>query len=87
MLEEEEVEVPFTDAGQQPKESVRMDTDEAANGSSNPKTDVNMEDAKTSDWVDNGIPGSVEKPLQMETDNKVPSCLLIYCAVRFDLKF
>lgn len=75
MLEEEEVEVPLTASRQQPKESVRMDADEAANGSSNTETDVDMEDAKTSDWVDNGIPESVEKPLQMETDNKVPSCL------------
>ncbi|KAG6537265.1 hypothetical protein ZIOFF_002352 [Zingiber officinale] len=53
------------------QESVRMDTDEAANDSSNTETDANMEDAKTSDWVDNGVPESVEKPVQMETDNKV----------------
>ncbi|WOK93910.1 heat shock 70 kDa protein 14-like [Canna indica] len=72
MLEEEEVEVPVSAAAEPPKESAKMDTEESANDSSKPETDVNMEDAKnTTDnyagQADNGIPES-EKPVQMETD-------------------
>ncbi|KAG6532960.1 hypothetical protein ZIOFF_006820 [Zingiber officinale] len=75
MMLEEEVEVPVIALRQQPNESVRMDIDEAANDSSNTETDANMEDAKTSDWLDNRVPESVEKPVQMETDNKVLSLI------------
>ncbi|KAG6482379.1 hypothetical protein ZIOFF_059010 [Zingiber officinale] len=71
MMLEEEVEVPVSAAEQPPKESVKMDTDEAANDSSKTETDVNMEDVKTSGGVDNGVPESEQRPPQMETDNKV----------------
>lgn len=78
MLEEEEVEVPVSTEPQ--KESANMDTDYAANDSSK---DVNMEDAKNSTdnatgGLDNGVPESEEKTVQMETDNKVCSSLPVY---------
>ncbi|CAL9091816.1 unnamed protein product [Musa textilis] len=76
MLEEEEVEVPVSAAPEPPKESTKMDADEAVNEASKTETDVNMEDAKSSSnssasGVDNGVPESNDKPVEMETDNKV----------------
>ncbi|GAV72682.1 HSP70 domain-containing protein [Cephalotus follicularis] len=73
LLEEEEVEVPVTKEAA--KESAKMDTDEspseAAAPSSN-ETDINMQDAKGSDaqGVENGVPESGDRPVQMETDVK-----------------
>ena len=76
MLEEEEVEVPVSAAPELPKESTKMDTDEAVNEASKTETDLNMEDAKSASnssasGVDNGVPESNDKPVEMETDNKV----------------
>lgn len=58
-----------------------MDTDEQA-GAAAPtsgEADVNMQDAKgTADsdasGVENGLPESGDKPVQMETDTKVSCC-------------
>ncbi|CAL9099766.1 unnamed protein product [Musa acuminata var. zebrina] len=76
MLEEEEVEVPVSAAPELPKESTKMDTDEAVNEASKSETDLNMEDSKSASnssasGVDNGVPESNDKPVEMETDNKV----------------
>ncbi|KAF8027546.1 hypothetical protein BT93_E0450 [Corymbia citriodora subsp. variegata] len=76
LLEEEEVEVPVTkDAGAQ--ETNKMDTDETSNAAAPPtsvEADVNMQDAKgapDASGVENGVPETGEKPVQMETDSKV----------------
>ena len=82
LLEEEKVEVSVTK--DQSEETAKMDTDKAsaeaapASGDS----DVNMQDAKdTSDatGIDNGVPESAEKPVQMETDSKASFSLTSYC--------
>ncbi|OWM78193.1 heat shock 70 kDa protein 15-like [Punica granatum] len=75
LLEEEEVEVPVT--SDPAKEVNKMDTDEQP-GSVPPtsgEADVNMQDAKgtaegDATGVENGVPESTDKPVQMETDNK-----------------
>ncbi|OVA13876.1 Heat shock protein 70 family [Macleaya cordata] len=70
-LLEEEVDVPVV------KEATKMDTDEAPNEAvpaGTDETDVNMQDDKgtnNSSGVENGVPESGDKPLQMETDAKV----------------
>ncbi|KAI9110208.1 hypothetical protein K1719_018650 [Acacia pycnantha] len=76
LLEEEIVEVPVSKepAG----ENAKMDTDEAPADAAVPPPssndiDVNMQDAKaTADapGVENGIPETADKPVQMETDSK-----------------
>ncbi|KAK4267465.1 hypothetical protein QN277_024243 [Acacia crassicarpa] len=76
LLEEEIVEVPVSKepAG----ENAKMETDEAPADAAAPPpssndTDVNMQDAKaTADapGVENGIPETADKPVQMETDTK-----------------
>ncbi|MBA0739825.1 hypothetical protein Gogos_013056 [Gossypium gossypioides] len=75
LLEEEEVEVPVSK--EPAKEDAKMETDEKPNDSSAPganETDVNMQDAKgtaEAAGVENGVPQSGDKPVQMETDTKV----------------
>ncbi|MBA0712914.1 hypothetical protein Golax_011985 [Gossypium laxum] len=75
LLEEEEVEVPVSK--EPAKEDAKMETDEKPNDTSAPganETDVNMQDAKgtaEAAGVENGVPQSGEKPVQMETDTKV----------------
>ncbi|KAK4590593.1 hypothetical protein RGQ29_020948 [Quercus rubra] len=75
LLEEEEIEVPVSK--EPAKEDVKMDTDEAPNNAlpqGSDETDVNMQDAKgTADAprVENGVPESGDKPLQMEADTKL----------------
>ena len=75
LLEEEEVEVPVSK--EPAKEDTKMETDEAPSDTAAPsanETDVNMQDAKgTADaaGVENGVPESGDKPVQMETDTKV----------------
>lgn len=76
-MEEENVEVPVSKepAG----ENAKMDTDEAPTNAAAPPpssndTDVNMQDAKaTADTpgVENGIPETADKPVQMDNDTKV----------------
>ncbi|RWW67625.1 hypothetical protein BHE74_00024914 [Ensete ventricosum] len=88
MLEEEEVEVPVSAAPEPPKESTKMDTDEAVNEASKTETDVNMEDAKSASnssagGVDNGVPESNDKPVEMETDSKVCNLDIFYVAFLF----
>ncbi|XP_008775317.2 heat shock 70 kDa protein 14-like [Phoenix dactylifera] len=75
MLEDEEVEVPVSATKEPPKESMKMDTDEATNNSVT-ENDVNIQDAKSTTevsdaGVQNGEPASEEKLVQMETDAKV----------------
>ncbi|GLT52070.1 hypothetical protein SLA2020_254320 [Shorea laevis] len=75
LLEEEEVEVPVSK--EPAKEGSKMETDEAPSDAAPPSTnegDVNMQDAKPAadaPGVENGVPESDEKPVQMETDSKV----------------
>ncbi|KAH1091002.1 hypothetical protein J1N35_018259 [Gossypium stocksii] len=75
LLEEEEVEVPVSK--EPAKEDAKMETDEKLNDTSAPganETDVNMQDAKgtaEAAGVENGVPQSGDKPVQMETDTKV----------------
>ncbi|XAR50623.1 hypothetical protein NMG60_11004992 [Bertholletia excelsa] len=75
LLEEEEVEVPVVK--DTAKGDTTMDTDEAPTNAAPPssaETDVNMQDAKgpaDTPGVDNGVPESADKPVQMETDSKV----------------
>ena len=74
-MEEEEVEVPVSK--EPAKEDTKMETDEAPSDTAAPsanETDVNMQDAKgTADaaGVENGVPESGDKHVQMETDTKV----------------
>ncbi|KAL3528783.1 hypothetical protein ACH5RR_008105 [Cinchona calisaya] len=74
LLDEEEVEVPV--AQEPAKETTKMETDEVPSGAAPPsstETDVNMQDTKgTADasGVENGVPDSGDKPVQMETDSK-----------------
>lgn len=74
-MEEEEVEVPISKEA--PKEANKMETDEASSEAVPPvstEADVNMQDAKaTTDapGAENGVPESGDKPVQMDTDNKV----------------
>ncbi|TXG69104.1 hypothetical protein EZV62_004039 [Acer yangbiense] len=77
LLEEEEIEVPVTKEPE--KESAKMETDEASNDAVPPssnETDENMQDAKGTaadpSGAENGVPESGDKPVQMETDTKVP---------------
>ncbi|TYJ17979.1 hypothetical protein E1A91_A09G090400v1 [Gossypium mustelinum] len=75
LLEEEEAEVPVSK--ELAKEDAKMETDEKPNDTSAPganETDVNMQDAKgtaEAAGVENGVPQSGDKPVQMETDTKV----------------
>ncbi|GKV10154.1 hypothetical protein SLEP1_g21561 [Rubroshorea leprosula] len=75
LLEEEEVEVPVSK--EPAKEGSTMETDEAPSDAAPPSTnegDVNMQDAKPAadaPGIENGVPESDEKPVQMETDSKV----------------
>lgn len=79
MPEEEELEVPISASKESMKESMKMDTDEPAN-----KSDVNMQDAKvdpessasglgneTPEAEDKHADKPEDKPVEMETDNKV----------------
>ncbi|KAL5975145.1 hypothetical protein ACLOJK_031824 [Asimina triloba] len=78
LLEEEEIEVPVLAAKEPNKEATKMETDAATNDAAPEGTsenDVNMQDAKTASdtpgtGVENGVPESGDKPVQMETDNK-----------------
>ncbi|CAN6442203.1 unnamed protein product [Victoria cruziana] len=78
MLEEEEVEVPVSpvkEAHKETKESCKMEVDETpsvAAPAAGGDNDVSMQDSKapTDAGVDNGAP-EADKPVQMETDNKV----------------
>lgn len=84
-MEEEEVEVPVSK--EPAKEPTKMETDETPNDAvppSSSESDVNMQDSKgTADvpGAENGVPESGDKPVQMETDNKVNgySCFIIFC--------
>lgn len=73
LLEEEEGEVPVVKASE--KESTKMETDELPTNPTPPSTmeaDVNMQDSKPDGaGVENGVPESGDKPVQMETDAKV----------------
>ncbi|XWS20317.1 hypothetical protein CRYUN_Cryun31cG0091000 [Craigia yunnanensis] len=75
LLEEEEVEVPVSK--EPAKEDTKMETDEAPSDTAAPsanETDDNMQDAKgraDAAGVENGVPESGDKPVQMETDTKV----------------
>ncbi|KAI4355663.1 hypothetical protein L6164_004412 [Bauhinia variegata] len=76
LLEGEDVEVPVS--REQAGENAKMDTDEppadAAAPSSSNDPDVNMQDAKdTADTsgVENGVPETGDKPVQMDTDTKI----------------
>ncbi|KZV40816.1 heat shock 70 kDa protein 15-like [Dorcoceras hygrometricum] len=73
LLEEEEIEVPVVK--ESAKDPEKMETDEVQTDtatSSNPDTDVNMQDAKTDvPEAENGVPETGDKPSQMETDKKV----------------
>ncbi|XVF74602.1 hypothetical protein PTKIN_Ptkin13bG0125200 [Pterospermum kingtungense] len=75
LSEKEEVEVPVSKEPE--KEDTKMETDEAPRDTAAPsanETDVNMQDAKgTADaaGVENGVPESGDKPVQMDTDAKV----------------
>ncbi|XP_052158244.1 heat shock 70 kDa protein 15-like [Oryza glaberrima] len=75
MLEEEEVEVPVAATTEPPKDSAKMETDDAPNEAAS-GTDVNMQEAKApadaaADGAENGAPNSEEKSVPMETDAKV----------------
>lgn len=76
-MEEEEVEVPVSK--EQLKEASKMETDDAPSDAvppSSSEADVDMQEAKgTADapGSENGVPESGDKPVQMETDNKVNS--------------
>lgn len=71
------MEVPVSK--EEPKEASKMETDEAPSDAvppSSSETDVNMQETKgTADapGSENGVPESGDKPVQMETDNKVNS--------------
>lgn len=74
LLEEEEVEVPISK--ETPKEAAKLETDEALNDAVPPssnETDANMQDAKAADapGAENSNFETGDKPVQMETDNKV----------------
>ncbi|GLU14547.1 hypothetical protein SLE2022_311080 [Rubroshorea leprosula] len=74
LLEEEEVEVPV--AKEPTNEASKMETEEATSDAAPPTSepDVNMQDAKPAPdapEVENGVPESGDKPVQMETDSKV----------------
>eukprot|EP00262_Sarcandra_glabra_P020686 TRINITY_DN837_c0_g1_i2.p1 TRINITY_DN837_c0_g1~~TRINITY_DN837_c0_g1_i2.p1 ORF type:complete len:856 (+),score=226.44 TRINITY_DN837_c0_g1_i2:70-2637(+) len=79
LLEEEEVVVPVLTGKEPTKEATEMDTDAVTNNGASAatsETDVNMHDTKvTTDAsgseVENGVPESGDKPMQMETDAKV----------------
>ncbi|XP_016169721.1 heat shock 70 kDa protein 14 [Arachis ipaensis] len=75
LIEEEEIEIPVS-------KDTKMETDEAAAAPpSSTDNDVNMQDAKTTTDAnattgadaagENGVPEAGDKPVQMETDNKV----------------
>lgn len=72
LLEEEEVEVPIVK-----EEPIKMDTDNASADAAAPttaETDENMQDAKgaaDASGVENGVPESGDKPVEMATDTKV----------------
>jgi len=76
MLEEEDVEVPVSSANEAPKDTMKMDTDDAP---SDPAagSDVNMQEPKSADTTEaapaaeNGAQDTEEKSVPMETDAKV----------------
>jgi heat shock 70kDa protein 4 len=86
MIEEEETEVPVssTDLNEPPKEAAKMETDhESQNDGGAAGADVNMQDSKpesdtgsAAPGSENGVSQSNDKPMQMETENKVTSILL-----------
>lgn len=74
LLEEEEVEIPVVK--EPTKDATKMDTDETPGDAAAPpgtsETDANMQDAKgDGPGVENGVPESGDKSVQMETDTKV----------------
>ena len=81
-MEEEEVEVPVSK--EPAKEDTKMETDQAPSYTASPSAnekDVNMQDARgTTDaaGVENGVPESGDKPVQMETDTKVSDSFVHY---------
>lgn len=81
MIEEEESEVPVstTNLNEPPKEAAKMETDESQDAAA-AGADVSMQDSKpeadanvAAPGSENGAPQSDEKPVQMETENKVIS--------------
>lgn len=85
-MEEEEVEVPVVK--EPAKDATKMDTDETQCDAAAPhgtgETDANMQDT-TGDapGVENGVPDSADKPVQMETDAKVSGGHFTYAAFAF----
>lgn len=82
LLEEEEIDVPVSTVNEPMKEDTKMDTDEVPTISapteptSTGENEANMQDAKEPDdasgaGAENGVAGSGDKPVQMETDAKV----------------
>lgn len=71
LLEEETGEVPVVKESE--KESSKMETDEVPPAPpSTAEADVNMQDSiPNGAGVENGVPESGDKPVQMETDAKV----------------
>eukprot|EP00268_Persea_americana_P064397 TRINITY_DN846_c0_g1_i7.p1 TRINITY_DN846_c0_g1~~TRINITY_DN846_c0_g1_i7.p1 ORF type:complete len:859 (+),score=197.97 TRINITY_DN846_c0_g1_i7:321-2897(+) len=81
LLEEEETDVPVSTVNEPLKEDTKMDTDEVPTISvpteptSTGENEANMQDAKGPDdasgaGAENGVAGSGDKPVQMETDAK-----------------
>lgn len=69
------MEVPVAATTEPPKDSAKMETDDASNEAAS-GTDVNMQEAKApadaaADGAENGAPNSEEKSVPMETDAKV----------------
>lgn len=73
LLEEEEVDVPVVKESS--KDATKMETDEGPtdSASNHASSDINIEDVNVK--AENGVAGSTEKPVQMETDAKVCSNL------------
>lgn len=87
-MEEEEVEIPVVK--EPTKDATKMDTDETPGDAAAPpgtsETDANMQDAKgDGPGVENGVPESGDKSVQMETDTKVSSSHFAYAAVAYVL--
>ncbi|KAL9675136.1 hypothetical protein QQ045_003337 [Rhodiola kirilowii] len=72
LLEEEETEIPIVK--EPTKEVAKMDTAEvpAEAATSTTSSDVNMDDVNATAYpsAENGVPESVDKPIQMEMDTK-----------------
>lgn len=76
---EEEVEVPVSAVNDQPKEAIKMDTDDAPQDST-AGTDINMQEDNSipddsADRTENGAADPEEKPVRIETDAKVCSSI------------